>query len=179
MSRSVIFEAQDQPLREDVSLLGRLVGEMLSDQLGTSFFELLEEVRRCAIARREGEPQRLRDLSALLGDLPVERALDLVRAFSSYFPCEDLDTHFSQRGSARCRASLRDTGDKRQICAPLQIWTPSFSRTMRVLEKLVSLPENLRNWTVWSSSGHPIFGHFRRCNLELQGGEQVPRAVST
>ena len=90
MNRSDIFEPQDQPLREDVSLLGRLVGEMLSDQLGTSFFELLEEVRRCAIARREGEPERLRDLSALLGDLPVERALDLVRAFSSYFQLVNL-----------------------------------------------------------------------------------------
>lgn len=90
MTRSVVFEAQDQPLREDVSLLGRLVGEMLSDQLGTSFFQLLEQVRRCAIARREGEPQRLRELAALLGDLPVERALDLVRAFSAYFQLVNL-----------------------------------------------------------------------------------------
>ena len=55
MTRSVVFEPQDQPLREDVSLLGKLVGEMLSDQLGSSFFQLLEQVRRCAIARREGE----------------------------------------------------------------------------------------------------------------------------
>lgn len=90
MSRSVVFEPQDQPLREDVSLLGRLVGEMLSDQLGTSFFQLLEQVRRCAIARREGDPGRLAELSALLGDLPVERALDLVRAFSSYFQLVNL-----------------------------------------------------------------------------------------
>ncbi len=90
MSRSVVFEPHDQPLREDVSLLGRLVGEMLSDQLGTSFFQLLEQVRRCAIARREGDPGRLAELSALLGDLPVERALDLVRAFSSYFQLVNL-----------------------------------------------------------------------------------------
>lgn len=90
MTRSVVFEPQDQPLREDVSLLGRLVGEMLSDQLGASFFQLLEQVRRCAIARREGEPERLIELSALLGDLPVERALDLVRAFSSYFQLVNL-----------------------------------------------------------------------------------------
>jgi len=90
MTRSVVFESQDQPLREDVSLLGRLIGEMLSDQLGTSFFALLEQVRRCAIARREDEPERLTDLTALLGDLPVERALDLVRAFSAYFQLVNL-----------------------------------------------------------------------------------------
>ncbi|MBK9656033.1 MAG: phosphoenolpyruvate carboxylase [Rhodanobacteraceae bacterium] len=90
MTRSVVFEPHDQPLREDVSLLGRLVGEMLSDQLGTSFFQLLEQVRRCAIARREGDPGRLSELSALLGDLQVERALDLVRAFSSYFQLVNL-----------------------------------------------------------------------------------------
>ena len=90
MTRSVVFEPHDQPLREDVSLLGRLIGEMLSDQLGTSFFQLLEQVRRCAIARREGDPGRLSELSALLGDLQVERALDLVRAFSSYFQLVNL-----------------------------------------------------------------------------------------
>ena len=90
MTRSVVFEPQDQPLREDVSLLGKLVGEMLSDQLGSSFFQLLEQVRRCAIARREGEADRLGELSALLGDLPVDRALDLVRAFSSYFQLVNL-----------------------------------------------------------------------------------------
>ncbi len=90
MSRSVIFEPHDQPLREDVSLLGRLVGEMLSDQLGSSFFQLLEQVRRCAIARREGDSGRLAELAALLGDLPVERAVDLIRAFSSYFQLVNL-----------------------------------------------------------------------------------------
>jgi phosphoenolpyruvate carboxylase len=90
MSRTVEFEAQDLPLREDVSLLGRLVGEMLSDQLGASFFELLEQVRRCAIARREGDAARLGELCGLLGDLPVERALDLVRAFSTYFQLVNL-----------------------------------------------------------------------------------------
>ncbi len=85
MPRSVVFEARDQRLREDVSLLGRLVGEMLTDQLGTSFFSLLEQVRACAIARREGETERLGELSALLSALPTTTALDLVRAFSSYF----------------------------------------------------------------------------------------------
>lgn len=90
MTRSVVFEPQDQPLREDVSLLGKLVGEMLSDQLGSSFFQLLEQVRRCAIARREGEADRLGELSSLLGDLPVDRAVDLVRAFSSYFQLVNL-----------------------------------------------------------------------------------------
>lgn len=90
MSRTVEFEAHDLALREDVSLLGRLVGEMLSDQLGASFFELLEQVRRCAIARREGDPARLGELCALLADLPVHRALDLVRAFSTYFQLVNL-----------------------------------------------------------------------------------------
>ncbi|MCC6592600.1 MAG: phosphoenolpyruvate carboxylase [Xanthomonadales bacterium] len=90
MARSVVFETQDQALREDVSLLGKLVGEMLSDQLGASFFQLLEQVRRCAILRREGESARLAELSALLSDLPVERAADLVRAFSTYFQLVNL-----------------------------------------------------------------------------------------
>ena len=48
------FPIKDAGLREDVHALGALIGEMLRDQGGEKFFEVVEGDRRAAIARREG-----------------------------------------------------------------------------------------------------------------------------
>ena len=55
-SGEIEFHDKDIPLREDVSLLGALVGQMLSEQGGEALFSKVEQVRRTAIARREGTP---------------------------------------------------------------------------------------------------------------------------
>ena len=48
------FPPKDAGLREDVHALGELIGEILRDQGGEAFFDLVEGDRRAAIARREG-----------------------------------------------------------------------------------------------------------------------------
>ena len=48
------FPPKDAGLREDVHALGDLIGEILRDQGGEEFFDLVEGDRRAAIARREG-----------------------------------------------------------------------------------------------------------------------------
>ena len=47
------FAAKDAPLREDVSALGSMVGEMLLEQGGAALFNDVENARATAIARRE------------------------------------------------------------------------------------------------------------------------------
>ncbi|RYZ31943.1 MAG: hypothetical protein EOO72_16040, partial [Myxococcaceae bacterium] len=44
----------DPPLRRDVRLLGRLLGEVLVEQEGQALFDKEEEVRHLAIQRRRG-----------------------------------------------------------------------------------------------------------------------------
>jgi phosphoenolpyruvate carboxylase len=44
----------DLPLRQDVRLLGRLLGEVIIEQEGQAVFELEERVRRLSIERRRG-----------------------------------------------------------------------------------------------------------------------------
>ena len=51
--RKVNFSEKEAPLREDVRVLGALVGEVLAEQRGVKFFELVEAVTRAAILRRE------------------------------------------------------------------------------------------------------------------------------
>ena len=88
-SEEINFADKDIPLREDVSLLGSLVGEMLAEQGGARLLETVEQVRRAAIARREGTPAT-DDLVGLVRDLDAQGALGMVRAFSAYFQVVNL-----------------------------------------------------------------------------------------
>ena len=82
--RAVKFAATDTLLREDVKLLGALVGEILADQRGPEFLAEVERLRRAAIARREtGAP--VAALDEVIGAVDPAQASDLVRAFSTYF----------------------------------------------------------------------------------------------
>ena len=54
---SASLEPTDPALREDVRRLGRLVGEMLTEQNGSAFFERIEAARTQAIARRRDAGQ--------------------------------------------------------------------------------------------------------------------------
>nr|WP_198506880.1 phosphoenolpyruvate carboxylase [Dyella ginsengisoli] len=74
----------DAPLREDVSRIGAMVGQMLAEQRGEAFFEKVEAVRTTAIRRRrEDEPVALLDRA--LSGMQAEEAEALARAFATYF----------------------------------------------------------------------------------------------
>jgi phosphoenolpyruvate carboxylase len=88
--RTVDFTEKEAPLREDVRVLGALVGEILAEQKGTEFLELVEAVRRASILRREGDTGASEQLDDLLGGLEVSDAGYLVRAFSTYFQVVNL-----------------------------------------------------------------------------------------
>ncbi|AKS42533.1 phosphoenolpyruvate carboxylase [Wenzhouxiangella marina] len=78
------FPPRHEPLREDVSLLGRMVGDLLREQCGEELFLRVERARAAAIERRLGEPGGDR-----LGELcRFERfgaATDFVRGFAAWF----------------------------------------------------------------------------------------------
>ncbi|MGA0356756.1 MAG: phosphoenolpyruvate carboxylase [Acidimicrobiia bacterium] len=66
---------------DDIRLLGRILGEVVSEQAGTQVFELVEQVRRTAVdGRREGRSP-IGPLTDDLSDAPIEAVLHLVRAF--------------------------------------------------------------------------------------------------
>ena len=86
MPRSDIsFPLKDAELREDVHMLGALVGEVIREQGGDELFEAVEQDRQAAIARRDGSAEGARELSTRTRDIPAAQARDLVRAFSLWF----------------------------------------------------------------------------------------------
>ncbi|HKU17028.1 MAG TPA: phosphoenolpyruvate carboxylase [Steroidobacteraceae bacterium] len=86
MPRSDIsFPLKDAELREDVHMLGALVGEVIREQGGDELFEAVEHDRQAAIARRDGSAEGARELEFRTRDVPAAQARDLVRAFSLWF----------------------------------------------------------------------------------------------
>jgi phosphoenolpyruvate carboxylase len=86
MPRSDIsFPLKDAELREDVHMLGALVGEVIREQGGDRLFEAVEADRQAAIARREGDSAGGAELLRRTHNVPAEEARDLVRAFSMWF----------------------------------------------------------------------------------------------
>ena len=88
--RQIELPEKDRPLREDVSLLGTLVGEMLVDQHGQSLLDLVECVRKASITSRESDEVDSDDLDTILKGLGEDEVNRLIHAFSTYLRAVNL-----------------------------------------------------------------------------------------
>ena len=70
-----------EALGDDIRLLGRLLGDVVRDQAGDATFDLVESVRRIAVAGRRGGTSSVQDLEAMLGTQPIDEVLHVIRAF--------------------------------------------------------------------------------------------------
>ncbi len=71
-------------LREDVRLLGELLGETLRRHEGQAIFDLVERVRALAKKARGGSDVDFATLTRVLEQMPVDEALPVARAFSHF-----------------------------------------------------------------------------------------------
>ncbi len=71
-----------QPLRDDVRLLGTLLGDTLREQEGDDFYDIVERVRALAKGARQGHADDFGALQALLQGQSVDDALTIARAFA-------------------------------------------------------------------------------------------------
>jgi phosphoenolpyruvate carboxylase len=89
-NRDIEFSDKDVSLREDVTLLGAMVGDLLREQVGSELFAQVELVRHAAIDRRSADHASEQKLVDALVGLDLDNAEQLVRAFSSYFQVVNL-----------------------------------------------------------------------------------------
>jgi len=73
-----------KPLREDVRLLGELLGSVLRSHEGQALYDQVERVRALAKGARGGGEADFAVLAAELSRLPVDAALPLSRAFAHF-----------------------------------------------------------------------------------------------
>jgi phosphoenolpyruvate carboxylase len=92
--------AEDLALREDIRLLGRILGETVRDDEGVDLFQVVEDVRRLAVRfRRDGDPDARAELARRLDALDAEAAITVVRAFSYFSHLANIaeDQHKNRR----------------------------------------------------------------------------------
>jgi phosphoenolpyruvate carboxylase len=79
------------PLAMEVRLLGALLGQVIAEQAGDATLELVERIRRSAIALRRGDDPAIRErLEAELDGLTLGATESVVTAFSLYFQLVNL-----------------------------------------------------------------------------------------
>jgi phosphoenolpyruvate carboxylase len=92
--------AKDEPLRQDIRLLGRLLGDTVREQEGQATYAIVEAVRQTAVRfARDGEAEGRKALHALLNDLPRDTTLAVVRAFAYFLQLANIaeDQHHIRR----------------------------------------------------------------------------------
>lgn len=72
-------------LSRDIKLLGNLLGLIIQEQHGQAAFQLVENVRKTAKARRNNIPDAAEKLEKLIHDTSLEEKQILTKAFANYF----------------------------------------------------------------------------------------------
>ena len=94
---------KDYQLREDIRLLGRLLGDTVRAQEGDAIFDIVENIRQTSIKfhRDNDEPAR-RELETILNALSPEQTVQILRAFSYFSHLANLaeDQHHVRRTRA-------------------------------------------------------------------------------
>ena len=98
---------KDAPLKEDIRLLGRLLGDVLRDQEGQAVFDVVETIRQTAVRfRRDADTDAGDYLDKLLKKLSREQTISVVRAFSYFSHLANIaeDQHHNRRRRAHLLA---------------------------------------------------------------------------
>jgi phosphoenolpyruvate carboxylase len=107
LSAPADLSSKDVPLRDDIRLLGRILGDTLREQEGEETFALIENVRRTAVRFRKTQDDRDRDqLEQVLDALSPDETLAVVRAFSYFSQLSNIaeDLHHNRRRRAHLKA---------------------------------------------------------------------------
>ena len=102
----------DARLREDIRLLGRILGDTVRDQEGADVFDLVERIRQTSIRfhRDDDRPAR-RELEIILDSMSISETVRIVRAFSYFSHLANIAE--DQNNIRQMRARLSVAGSPR------------------------------------------------------------------
>ena len=106
-------QTKDQPLIDDIRLLGRMLGDVIREQEGLAPYELVEQVRKLSVAfRRDADAQADKALKTLLKGLTGDQTVSVIRAFTYFSHLANLaeDRHHIRRREVHERAGDTQEG---------------------------------------------------------------------
>ncbi len=125
----------DGAMREDIRLVGRLLGDIIKEQRGDDVFRIVEQIRKASVAfRRDGTLSRRRELENVLDNLSHDRTIDIVRAFTIF-------SHFAniaedQNALRTRRKNMREHAGE----------SGAFEASMALIRELDLPHEQLQGW---------------------------------
>ena len=110
VQRTKMGREATEPMREDIRLLGAILGDTVREQNGDEVFELVERARIASFRVRRSEIERS-DVAEMFDGIEIRRALPVIRAFSHFALLANVaeDIHRERR-----RAVHVDAGDPPQ-----------------------------------------------------------------
>ena len=104
------FADKDGPLRDDIRLLGAILGDTIRDQEGEAIFAIVEEIRRTSVRfHKSRDPRDGAKLTEILSSLSPGEAALVVRSFSYFSHLANIaeDAHHRRRTRAHAIAGSR------------------------------------------------------------------------
>lgn len=95
-----MIDDKDSQLRDDIRLLGALLGEIIAEQQGLPVFTAIEEVRQLSVQYRRFDDNAARaKLEARLEELTQDETISLIRSFSIFSMLSNIaeDCHLIRR----------------------------------------------------------------------------------
>jgi phosphoenolpyruvate carboxylase len=145
-------------LREDIRLVGRVLGETVRQQEGEALFATVERIRQSSIAfRRDGDNAARHELEAILNSLSAESTIEVVRAFSYFSHLANIAEDQHNIRSARAEAasgiapaigSIRATLERIRAAAVPRSRLQSLFCTILVSPVLTAHPTEVRRRSV-------------------------------
>ncbi len=114
---------KDQPLAQDIRLLGRILGDVIREQEGQAAYDLVEQVRKLSVAfRRDAVQEADRALKKLLKSLTADQTVSVIRAFTYFSHLANLaeDRHHIRRRAVHERAGSSQEGSVEVALARLR-----------------------------------------------------------
>jgi phosphoenolpyruvate carboxylase len=99
---------KDLPLRDDIRLLGRLLGDTVREQEGEAVFAIVERIRQTSVRFHRDEDETARgDLEAVLNGLSRQETIQIIRAYSFFSHLANIaeDQHHIRRTRAHLLAA--------------------------------------------------------------------------
>jgi phosphoenolpyruvate carboxylase len=97
---------EDARLRDDIRLLGRVLGDTVRDQEGANVFDLVESIRQTSIRfHRDEDRHARRELESILDSMSISETVRIVRAFSYFSHLANIAEDHNNIRQMRSRAA--------------------------------------------------------------------------
>ncbi len=106
----IAAQEADARLREDIRLLGRILGDTVRDQEGEAVFALVENIRQTSVRfHRDEDKLARRELEAILDGMSIAETVRIVRAYSYFSHLANIAE--DQNNIRRMRAQRANAAD--------------------------------------------------------------------